>query len=89
MRNRRLLGQIMEALSDSPVVLLNGARQTGKTTLVRDLLPRRRMMRYLTLDDLAVLNAAKADPGGSSQDWKAPRSSTRSSARRRFLWRSS
>src|SRR5436190_746371 len=64
MHNRGMLGPILKALSDSPVVLLNGARQTGKTTLVRDLLPRRYGATYLTLDDLNVLNAAKADPAG-------------------------
>ena len=50
-----------EALSDTPVVLLNGARQTGKSTLVQALGPSRR---YLTLDDPVVLAAAKADPFG-------------------------
>lgn len=51
----------LDALADSPVVLLNGARQTGKSTLVRSLRPD---VRYLTLDDPAVLAAAQADPFG-------------------------
>lgn len=41
--------------------LFNGARQTGKSTLVQALQPG---IRYLTLDDPAVLAAAKADPFG-------------------------
>jgi len=59
---RRLLAQpLMDALSDSPVVLVNGARQTGKTTLVQSL---DRPATYLTLDDIAVLSAARTDPAG-------------------------
>ncbi|HUH38515.1 MAG TPA: ATP-binding protein [Spongiibacteraceae bacterium] len=52
---------LAEALSDTPVVLLNGARQTGKSTLVQALRPG---LRYLTLDDPVVLAAARADPFG-------------------------
>ncbi|MFY9179410.1 MAG: ATP-binding protein [Venatoribacter sp.] len=51
----------LEALGDSPVVLINGARQTGKSTLAQMLRPDRR---YLTLDDPVVLAAAQADPFG-------------------------
>lgn len=52
-----------EALADTPVVLLNGARQTGKSTLAQTL-ARERGWRYLTLDDRVVLAAAKNDPTG-------------------------
>jgi len=44
-------------------VLVNGPRQSGKTTLVwslRDGKPRR----YITLDEAPTLAAAKADPSG-------------------------
>lgn len=64
MYRRKLIEPLMRALSDSPVVLLNGARQTGKTTLVRELLPRRHPARYYTLDDPGILAAIKADPAG-------------------------
>lgn len=60
---RHALARLTEALADTPVVLLNGARQTGKSTLVQTLAadkPRR----YLTLDDRVVLAAAKSDPTG-------------------------
>ena len=60
---RHALALLTEALADTPVVLLNGARQTGKSTLVQTLAadtPRR----YLTLDDRVVLAAAKSDPAG-------------------------
>lgn len=51
----------LEALEDSPVTLINGARQTGKSTLAQMLRPNRN---YLTLDDPAVLAAALVDPFG-------------------------
>jgi len=50
-----------EVLGDSPVVLINGARQTGKTTLAQTLTKERP---YLTFDDAGVLAAAKNDPAG-------------------------
>jgi predicted AAA+ superfamily ATPase len=56
---------LTEALADTPVVLLNGARQTGKSTLVQALAQTPgTARRYLTLDDRVVLAAAKADPAG-------------------------
>lgn len=58
---RRKESSIREALSDTPVVCLLGARQTGKTTLVRHLFPDRH---YVSFDDGVLLSAAKYDPGG-------------------------
>lgn len=43
-----------------PAVVVTGARQTGKSTLVERLIPGER--RYATLDDLDVLDAARRDP---------------------------
>ena len=57
------MARLTEALLDTPVVLLNGARQTGKSTLALQLAKERRA-RYLTLDDPAILAAAAADPVG-------------------------
>lgn len=54
---------LADALVDTPVVLLNGARQTGKSTLVQAMAARDGR-RYLTLDDRVVLAAAKNDPTG-------------------------
>ena len=64
MVRRHILGPLLRALSDNPVVLLNGPRQAGKTTLVRDLLSGRHPARYLTMDDPGVLAAAHSDPAG-------------------------
>lgn len=64
MIERHLRPRLLAALSDTPVVLLNGARQVGKSTLVRDLLESDHAARYFTFDDAAVLSAAAADPAG-------------------------
>lgn len=64
MFTRNLKPQLEAALSRSPVVLLNGARQVGKTTLARELVSEGAFARYSTLDQLAVLDAARTDPEG-------------------------
>lgn len=58
---RRIRQHLLAALEDSPVVLINGARQTGKSTLIKDL---GREATYYTFDDPAVLAAVQADPFG-------------------------
>lgn len=63
MYTRHITPLLHEALTDTPVVLLNGARQTGKSTLVQTL-AKTQQRRYLTLDDHAVLAAAQSDPAG-------------------------
>jgi predicted AAA+ superfamily ATPase len=50
---------LARALRTMPVVVVTGARQTGKTTLANVLAPGRR---YVTLDDIAVLEQAERDP---------------------------
>lgn len=64
MFTRHLTAALLNALSDSPVVFLNGPRQSGKSTLVRGLAAGPHRARYLTLDDLSVLAAARGDPLG-------------------------
>ncbi|MFO7713143.1 ATP-binding protein [Desulfosarcina sp.] len=59
---RLIKDRVTEAMADTPVVLLAGPRQAGKTTLVRQLADRD--MRYLTLDDELTLLAAREDPVG-------------------------
>jgi uncharacterized protein len=61
---RNIAPRLLEALSDTPVVLLHGARQTGKSTLARHLAETAHPARYLTLDDAVTLSAAAADPQG-------------------------
>ncbi|MBS0457295.1 MAG: ATP-binding protein [Proteobacteria bacterium] len=64
---RWLLPRLRDALSDTPVILLNGARQTGKSTLAQRMIGARKG-RYLTLDDPTALAAAQADPASFVAD---------------------
>ena len=54
--------QVTAALKDTPVVMVTGPRQCGKTTLVRDLVAGKR--EFITLDDDTMLAAARSDPTG-------------------------
>lgn len=64
---RGLGHRLREQLAVMPAVVVTGARQTGKSTLTRDLTDGSR--KYVTLDDLDTLGAARSDPqalvGGS------------------------
>ena len=65
MLDRHAARALLDGLRDTPVVYLQGARQTGKSTLVRAIAGHRRPpARYLTLDTAAVLSAAVNDPEG-------------------------
>jgi len=59
---RWIEARMAEALADTPVVLLSGPRQAGKTTLVRQMTAHG--LRYLTLDDELTLMSARNDPAG-------------------------
>src|SRR4051812_21601429 len=61
---RNITPKITESLADTPVVMLNGARQSGKSTLAKSLIGEGYMGRYVTLDDATSLAAAKHDPAG-------------------------
>lgn len=58
-RNRWLEPLLVRSLRTLPVVVVSGARQTGKTTLAGRLTPARR---YFTLDAIDVLAQAERDP---------------------------
>ena len=76
--HRHLTARVSVSLQDTPAVLVNGPRQCGKTTLVKQFAQMRSAqnphgsglvgssgsMTYLTLDDPAVLDAARFDPVG-------------------------
>ena len=59
--------RLVEALGDSPVVLIHGPRQCGKTTLAR-MAGNKRGYAYFSFDDGVVLGAAEADPVGFVAD---------------------
>jgi len=55
---------LREALADSPVVVLNGPRQSGKSTLLAHLASTRSATALVSLDVSAERAAARADPEG-------------------------
>ena len=59
---RQAEARVVEGMADTPVVLVAGPRQAGKTTLVSHIAGQE--MRYLTLDDDVTLLAAREDPAG-------------------------
>jgi uncharacterized protein len=61
MYRRKITERLNAALSDTRVVLLNGARQVGKSTLAQQI-AQERMGQYLTLDDPVVAELARTDP---------------------------
>lgn len=63
---RLISPHIVAALQDTPVVVLNGPRQVGKTTLVRSLRPGG-STEYVTMDDPATRDGARLDPRGFVQ----------------------
>jgi len=59
---RHIEASINESLSDTPVTIINGPRQSGKTTLLKYIQPANST--YLTLDNENTLLQAKFDPIG-------------------------
>ena len=71
MIERTIEHAIHSAMADTPVVLLNGARQTGKTTLARTM-AEKTGAEYFTLDDAATLALAASDPVGFIRNLQGP-----------------
>jgi len=63
MYKRYLEARLNMALDASPIVLLSGARQTGKTTLMKQVAALKKF-NYITFDDMTLLAAAQRDPVG-------------------------
>lgn len=61
-----MLPRVFEALTDTRIVAIQGARQVGKTTLISDVV-KDQGGRLLSFDDDQVLALAKADPIGFLQ----------------------
>ncbi len=61
-RHRQLLGLFKKRLKLSPVIGLVGARQTGKSTFLREIVAKELPLRYLTLDRRDVRMQAERAP---------------------------
>ena len=59
--------RLIEALADSPVVLIHGPRQSGKTTLAQ-MVGEPRGYTYVNFDDDVARAAAEVDPLGFVAD---------------------
>jgi hypothetical protein len=64
MLRRRIIDRLTDALADTPAVLVKGARQTGKSTLVQSPELAGKDREYLTFDDPSIMAAAMSDPNG-------------------------
>jgi predicted AAA+ superfamily ATPase len=61
---RSVEARLVAALADTPVVVLNGPRQAGKSTLIAHLASRRPSTALVTIDSAAERSAAHVDPEG-------------------------
>ncbi len=68
---RPLKNKILQSLKVSPVTLLVGPRQSGKTTLIKEI-AQEVGMDYITFDTLKQLSAAQEDPEGFVRALKKP-----------------
>lgn len=60
---------LKKAFKQFPALILTGARQTGKSTLIQHLFPK---LDYLSLDKLNIRNYAKSDPEGFLNEYDLP-----------------
>ena len=68
---RYLKNRMLDFIKHSPVTLLLGGRQTGKTTFVKKLM-KECSYQYISLDDLRYLSSAKDDPIAFLNQFKGP-----------------
>ncbi|HSI73223.1 MAG TPA: ATP-binding protein [Fimbriimonas sp.] len=71
MFSRHAKVRLLDSLSDTPVTLIHGARQTGKSTLA-DLVADEQGRTRVTLDDPIALSLAKRDPKAFLNTYKPP-----------------
>lgn len=61
MFKRNIYDDLIKGISRSPAILLTGARQTGKTTLMKQI-AKEYNYSYITFDDIRFLSAARNNP---------------------------
>lgn len=67
---RAMTTTVQELSRFFPCVLVTGARQVGKSTMLKRIMPEG--MRYVTLDDYMVADHARKDPVGFLDEWGYP-----------------
>jgi hypothetical protein len=60
----QIIDRLLDGLADTHAVLVNGTRETGKSTLMKSAELAGQNRQYLTFDDPGVLAAAKRDLSG-------------------------
>lgn len=71
MFKRNIAEKLKQALEWNPVILLTGARQTGKTTLMKSIC-QEKGFNYITFDNIQQQALAKSDPIGFINSLKKP-----------------
>lgn len=69
---RHQAARVVEALADTPAVLVTGPRQVGKSTLAHELGLQHGAVSEATLDDVPTRAAALGDPSGFVRDLALP-----------------
>lgn len=70
---KRIMESKLKNLSEHfPVVMVCGARQVGKTTLLRQIKEEKEQIQYVTLDYPRIRNLAREDPELFLQQYQAP-----------------
>ncbi len=72
MLHRNITKPLLAALRDTPVVYLAGARQTGKSTLAREVCNKAYPAQYITFDEATWYSAATTDPSGFLKNLTGP-----------------
>ena len=67
---RAMSTKVKELNEFFPCILVTGARQVGKSTMLKRIMPEG--MRYVTLDDYMVADHARKDPIGFLDEWGYP-----------------
>jgi uncharacterized protein len=59
---RNLKNDVVETLEYAPVVLINGARQSGKSTFAKEMIQEGKLTNYITMDDPGILSKINRSP---------------------------
>lgn len=68
---RNIRSKLLSALEDNPVTLVLGARQIGKTTLMKEI-AKEKGYHFITFDDIDYLASARNNPKGFIADVRKP-----------------